>query len=78
MDTKEFKSQAKERAGKIKEDAQKEVEKVKKAVSDAGVKAEDYIKKNPAKATVISAGVGAALGAMLAFLCKGGCKRKKK
>jgi len=75
MDTKNVQKQAKEQADKLKKMADKEAQKVRKAAEDAGKQAEDYIKKNPAKATAISAGVGAALGAMLAFLIRG--KRKK-
>lgn len=54
------------------ETAQKEIEKemakLKKQMEAAAKKAEIYIKKNPEKAAIISAGVGAALGAAAALL----------
>lgn len=76
MDTKKMQEEAKENVEAMKKKAEQEVKKVKKAIEDAGKKTEDYIKKNPAKATAISAGVGAALGAMVAFLMRG--KKDKK
>jgi ElaB/YqjD/DUF883 family membrane-anchored ribosome-binding protein len=41
-------------------------------------KADDLIKKNPEKAVLISAGIGAALGAVAAILMGGDSKKKKK
>lgn len=61
-------------------DAQKkvqaEVARMKKTMEATAKKAEDYVKKNPAKAAAISAGIGAALGAAAAMLMKGGKKKK--
>lgn len=57
--------------------AQKEVAKVKKELEGAYKKVDDYVKKNPEKAAMISAGVGAALGAAIALLV-GGKKKKKR
>ena len=39
---------------------------------------ESYAKKNPEKAALVAAGIGAALGAAVAFLMSGGKKGKKK
>lgn len=60
---------------KAKKMAEKEIAKVRKELGSAGKKIEDYVKKNPEKATLISAGIGAAIGAALAVMLRG--KKKK-
>jgi ElaB/YqjD/DUF883 family membrane-anchored ribosome-binding protein len=55
--------------------AEKEIDKVKKDLEKAKSQVEGFVKKNPEKATLISAGVGVALGAVLAALMKGGKKK---
>jgi len=48
--------------------AMKEFNKIKKQLNDTSKEVEGYIKKNPAKAALISAGIGAALGAVTGML----------
>lgn len=55
--------------------AEKELAKVKKHVDTMLKQTEDFVKKNPEKAAMISAGIGAALGAAVALLLGG--KKKK-
>ena len=55
--------------------AEKEIEKVKKDLEKAKSQVEAFLKKNPEKAALISAGVGVALGAVMAVLIKGGKKK---
>ncbi len=45
--------------------AEKEIAKAKKKIEGALKKAENYVKNNPEKATMIAAGIGAALGSAL-------------
>jgi len=54
--------------------ATKEIKRAKVEMGKAAKKVEAYIKKNPEKATLIAAGIGAAVGAAIATLAK----RKKK
>ncbi len=72
-------NQAKKKLNAAQEKAQKEVKKVKAEMDKAVKKVDGYVKKNPHKASLISAGVGAAIGATLAVLLKGkkGGKNKK-
>jgi ElaB/YqjD/DUF883 family membrane-anchored ribosome-binding protein len=63
---------------KQKVNAEKEIAKVRKQVESTMKKADDIIKKNPEKAVLISAGIGAALGAVAAVLLSGDSKKKKK
>jgi ElaB/YqjD/DUF883 family membrane-anchored ribosome-binding protein len=63
---------------KRKAQAEKEIAKVRKQVDSTMKKADDLIKKNPEKAVLISAGIGAALGAVAAILMGGDSKKKKK
>ena len=63
---------------KQKANAEKEIAKVRKQVESTMKKADDLIKKNPEKAVLISAGIGAALGAVAAVLMSGDSKKKKK
>lgn len=51
--------------------AEAELKKVEKELEKAAKTVKDYVSKNPEKAAAISAGVGAAIGAALAFLVKG-------
>ncbi len=69
------KNPAKGKMEDVKKTAEKEITKIKKEMDKSAKKVESYIKKNPEKATLISAGVGAALGAAVAMLMKG--KKKK-
>jgi ElaB/YqjD/DUF883 family membrane-anchored ribosome-binding protein len=52
--------------------------KMKKSIEGAMKKAEEFMRKNPEKATAVAAGVGAALGAALAMLVTGGGSKKGK
>jgi ElaB/YqjD/DUF883 family membrane-anchored ribosome-binding protein len=63
---------------KKKVQAEKELSKMKKQMDSTVKKADDYVKKNPEKAALIAAGVGAALGAATAMLFAGDSKKKKK
>ncbi|KKQ53207.1 MAG: hypothetical protein US70_C0005G0041 [Parcubacteria group bacterium GW2011_GWD2_38_11] len=58
--------------------ALKEYDKIKKQMDATSKKVESYVKKNPAKAAAISAGIGMALGAVAGILAAGGKKNKKK
>ncbi len=58
--------------------AEKEMAKVKKQLESTYSTVEGYAKKNPEKAALVAAGIGAALGAALALLVSGGKKGKKK
>jgi ElaB/YqjD/DUF883 family membrane-anchored ribosome-binding protein len=57
--------------------AEKEVAKVKKQLESTYATVENYAKKNPEKAAVVAAGIGAALGAAIALLMSTGKKGKK-
>lgn len=57
--------------------AVKEVAKVKKQLTSTYATVEGYAKKNPEKAAMVAAGIGAALGAALTLLMRGGKKGKK-
>ncbi len=57
--------------------ALKEYDKIKKQMDTTAKKVESYVKKNPAKAAAISAGIGMALGAVAGLLAGGGKKKKK-
>ena len=63
---------------KRKAQAEKEIAKARKQVESTMKKADDYVKKNPEKAVLISAGIGAALGAATALLMGSGTTGKKK
>lgn len=58
--------------------AEKEMAKVKKQLESTYNTVESYAKKNPEKAALVAAGIGAALGAAVALLMSGGKKGKKK
>lgn len=55
--------------------AEKEIDKIKKDLEKAKSQVEGFVKKNPEKAAMISAGVGVALGAALAMLLKSNKKK---
>ncbi|MEI9966135.1 MAG: hypothetical protein WDN67_00430 [Candidatus Moraniibacteriota bacterium] len=63
---------------KNKANAQKEITKVRKQVEANMKKVDAYIKKNPEKSALISAGIGAALGAVTAMFLSGGESKKKR
>ncbi|MDQ5976488.1 MAG: hypothetical protein QG664_401 [Patescibacteria group bacterium] len=84
MDTKNVEAVAKEVKQKITKglsqaeaQATKELAKVKKATESVVKQAEQFVKKNPEKATLIATGIGAALGAAAAMLFSQGGKKKK-
>ena len=58
--------------------AEKEIAKVKKQLESTYTTVEGYAKKNPEKAAMVAAGIGAALGAAIALLISGGKTNKKK
>lgn len=58
--------------------AEKEIAKVKKQLDSTYTTVESYAKKNPEKAALVVAGIGAALGAAVTLLMSGGKKGKKK
>ncbi len=68
----------KKTAGKESDKIKKELEKVRTQMSKATKKVEDFVKKNPAKASAIAAGIGAILGAGIASLTKFGKNKNKK
>ena len=84
MDTKNVEALAKEAKKKIMSEvsqveagAQKELAKVKKVAENTIKQAEQYVKKNPEKAALVAAGIGAALGAAMAMLLTGKSGKKK-
>jgi len=77
MDKNEIQKKAlevKEKAGKL---VEKEIDKIKKEMEKAVKKASDFAKKNPERAALISAGIGAALGTALAMFISEKSKKKK-
>lgn len=58
--------------------ANKEVAKMKKHLASTYATVESYAKKNPEKAALVAAGIGAALGAAISLLMSGGKKGKKR
>ena len=73
-----IKSKVVDQVDKTKVLAEKEVAKVKKQLEHTYATVENYTKKNPEKAALVAAGIGAALGAAVAFLMSGGKKKGKK
>lgn len=61
----------------LEQKAIKEYEKVKKQMENTAKKAEGYMKKNPGKAALISAGIGAALAGAAALWMTSGDSKKK-
>ena len=76
-ETDKVKAQAKKVFDDNKKLAEKEIAKMKKEAEKTLKKAEAYAKKNPEKAALITAGIGAALGAVATALIAGGKKSKK-
>ena len=84
MDTKNVEAVAKDMKQKlanglsrVETEAQKELAKVKKAAEGAVRQAEQFVKKNPEKAALVAAGIGAALGAAAAMLFASKGNKKK-
>jgi len=70
---------AKNKGADLEAATMKELKKIQKQMEETSKKVGNYIKKNPEKAALVSAGVGAALGAITAFfISKRGENRKKK
>jgi len=85
MDTKKIKKtmsgnikKAKQKGNKIEVVAMKELKKIQKQMETTSKKVGAYVKKNPEKATLISAGLGAAIGTVTALLISKKAKNKKK
>ncbi len=75
---KEIKKVAIEKGGELEKIAMKEFEKIQKEMELTSKKAGEYIKKNPGKAALISAGIGAALGTAVALLISQSGKKSNK
>ncbi|MEI6587720.1 MAG: hypothetical protein WCO05_02095 [Candidatus Moraniibacteriota bacterium] len=78
MDAKTIKSQAIKMKADMQKVASREIAKAKLELKKAEKLVEAYVKKNPEKAAVISAGIGAALGATIAALIRKAGNSKKK
>lgn len=70
-------NKAKSEGAKMEKAALAELKKIHKQMEAASKKVGNYVKKNPEKAAMISAGIGAALGAVTAILISGRGKKKK-
>ncbi len=57
--------------------AERELSKIKTTVSSKMKEVERFVDKNPEKAALISAGIGAALGAAMALFMHKGAKKKR-
>jgi ElaB/YqjD/DUF883 family membrane-anchored ribosome-binding protein len=82
MDAKEVKkvvdtniAKAKAKGAELEGATLKELKKIQKEMEDASKKIGAYVKKNPEKAAIIAAGVGAALGTVAGIFM--GSKKKK-
>jgi ElaB/YqjD/DUF883 family membrane-anchored ribosome-binding protein len=69
--------QAKATSAELEKLAMKEYEMIKKQMEATSKKVQAYVKKNPAKAAAIAAGIGATLGTIAGLLAAGGKKKKK-
>ncbi|HHE46009.1 MAG TPA: hypothetical protein ENL05_01540 [Candidatus Moranbacteria bacterium] len=74
MDTKKIKktanqkiAEAKNKGAKLEKATMQELKKVQKQMEETSKKVSAYIKKNPEKASLLSAGIGAALGTITAL-----------
>ncbi|EKE21286.1 MAG: hypothetical protein ACD_7C00298G0005 [uncultured bacterium] len=83
MDTKEIKkvvntgiNKAKKKGVELEGVAMKEINKIKKEMEVTSKKVETFIKKNPEKAAIIAAGIGAALGTVAGLFMASGKKKK--
>lgn len=74
MNKKDAKKQMDAMKKKVQQMTVKELKRAKVEMAKAARKVEDYIKKNPQKAAMVAAGIGAAVGAAIAL----GKKKKKK
>ena len=75
-----IKKTAKANVNKAKNATYKEVDRVKQEMQKVTKKVHDFVKKNPEKAALISAGIGATIGTAVAALLgmdKGKKKKKK-
>ena len=77
MDKNEIQKKALEVKEKAEKMVEKEIDKIKKEMEKAVKKASDFAKKNPERAALISAGIGATLGAALAMFISEKSKKKK-
>lgn len=73
----QMKNKALKSADKAVQTAEKEIARVKLHMDKTAKQVAEFARKNPEKAAMISAGVGAALGAAMAMLIKGGKSGKK-
>jgi ElaB/YqjD/DUF883 family membrane-anchored ribosome-binding protein len=69
---------AQAKGGELEKVAMKEYAKIKKQMDATAKKVENYVKKNPARAAAISAGIGMALGAVAGLVASSGKKANKK
>lgn len=67
---------AKQKGAELEGVAMKEINKIKKEMEVTSKKVETYIKKNPEKAALIAAGIGAALGTVAGLFMASGKKKK--
>ena len=72
------KAQVADKIDVTRKQAEKEMAKVKQHIDSSVKKVDAYVRKNPEKAAMISAGIGAALGAALALLVGGSKKSAPK
>lgn len=72
-----MKTQVMSKLEESRKQAEREMMKVKKHLDSSMKKVDEYVRKNPEKAVMISAGIGAALAAAVALLMSGGKKGKK-
>ena len=72
------KAQVADKIDATRKQAEKEMAKVKQHIDSSVKKVDAYVRKNPEKAAMISAGIGAALGAALALLVGGSKKSAPK
>lgn len=73
----EFQDKVAQELVKSRKVAERELLKMRTHVAGKLKEVERFIEKNPEKAALISAGVGAALGAALALVMKTGSKKKR-
>jgi ElaB/YqjD/DUF883 family membrane-anchored ribosome-binding protein len=64
-------------SGEFEKIARIEFAKIKREMDGTAKKVEAYVKKNPKEAAMISAGIGAALGAVAGLLASSGKKKKR-
>ena len=71
-------AKAKQKGAELEGVAMKEINKIKKDMEGTSKKVETYIKRNPEKAALIAAGIGAALGTVAGLFMASGKGKKKK